>query len=361
MEIGPRESSPTGPRRRMGVGLSASEPTVEPLSDLPTEPALALDPSAKQPRRAPPSILCTLCTGLIPFFLLGSIVAFRTLLSVLRGPSTADPDIFLPPKPCPDLLYLEAPDDAVAALWRGRDTQYVARSPTELGAALCRNGSLSCSFLILPLTSRDAPLLSNWVRFAAAVRPPLAFAVMPLDEDARRAVLAEPRAAVPPGTLAATERTETAESDAPAPGALPPMSSDVLAGSLYVAAPVVYLPFGDELLAEVEVSVGLARVPRSGANLSAEERALAAAKDLSHDALVNILRYYLGRLARGVADALKWRAVAGILGSRAWEGLDAARGEPAVAIGDAATVLFSNPLPLLTTLPRVRQLCCQPC
>lgn len=124
-------------------------------------------------------------------------------------------------------------------------------------------------------------------------------------------------------------------------------------GWLSALAPVVYLPFEDSLLQRIDVSVAPAGPGRVGSHTAphADSGALGlsvAAADLLH-------ARFLGRLPVGVAAVLKWRALADLLDAAA-TGTAASSPLPVLTLGDAGSVLLTNPLPLLSTLPEVRSL-----
>jgi hypothetical protein len=276
--------------------------------------------------------------GLLPVMLLGILHAGRYLFGSWQVPYAARPDLMFPPVPCPDAMDALSPRSAARKLWKGIDsgTQLVTRSPSELLASLSATSSqpIEPAVFILPVRSHELHLLSNWAHFAAALRPPLRYAVLPLDKDALRAVMA------PPGWSLSDFLTANA-SDLPSEDAIRDE------GWLAPAVPILYSP--DE--ASIGTLARLLQLPN----------ATHVDWELPEFHLHTWRHFVQAGLGRGLSELLQWRAISGVLDFVAAVKLQQngkTEDTPALmlAIGRVDTVPLMNPLPALSTMPAVRTL-----
>jgi hypothetical protein len=261
----------------------------------------------------------TIVLGMLPVTLLSLMYGGRWLLvDMWRESGAVLPDIVVPPVMCPHALDAALPASAaVRALWHSvNNSQVVAHSPADLLAAFA-----SRDLVLLPVLSHQLRLLSNWARFAADLRPPLSFAVLPLDAGSLRAVRA-------PRGWSLDAHSSRVESDTTAP-LLSEAPSD---GWMAHAAPVVYVP-DEPALGALE---DLARVSQASEAVAAAE-----------EARINRLQHLVVEVSRRAAALMQWRAVEGLLAARLPEG------DLTLVIGRVDAVLLSNPLSAFSTMPAV--------
>ena len=254
----------------------------------------------------------------------GSIpLGFRLLHLIQPSSLHGTTELRLEPIDCPELDFSSAAD-SIKHIWQSRSEQTVIRTPLELLAELDCSDTVECHAFVLPVSSHELALLPNWVRFASSLRPPLDYIILPLDDASRNAVIAPPAS------------REGVASQQNGPASTP--------GRLAAIAPLVYLPFEDGLLGHIAAAITQTGGLDEG-GLSAADRSYALAEGYAPSELAGMRRQYLSRLPLAVAATLQWRVIADLLMKSS--GLT-------VAVGKASTLLLTNPLPLLLTLPEVR-------